>query len=102
MINVIFAAPGRTESCPSKVMFVARLSVEDSKFEPKRARVDIQSALSFLDKNKIGTIQPYDDTLVVTFKIRGYDMKRVMVDQGSGAEIMYPDLYNGLNLRTRN
>ena len=26
-------------------------------------------------------------------------MKRVMVDQGSGAEIMYPDLYKGLNLR---
>ena len=26
-------------------------------------------------------------------------MKRVMVDQGSAAEIMYPDLYRGLNLR---
>ena len=31
--------------------------------------------------------------------LRGYDMKRVMVDQGSGVEIMYPDLYKGLNLR---
>ena len=29
----------------------------------------------------------------------GYDVKRVMVDQCSGAEIMYPDLYKGLNLR---
>ena len=27
-------------------------------------------------------------------------MKRVMVDQGSVAEIMYPDLFKGLNLRT--
>ena len=26
-------------------------------------------------------------------------MKRVMVDQGNRAEIMYPDLYNGLNLK---
>ena len=26
-------------------------------------------------------------------------MKRVTVDQGSGAEIMYPDLYRGLNLK---
>ena len=25
-------------------------------------------------------------------------MKRVMVDQGSAAEIMYPDLYKGLSL----
>ena len=29
-------------------------------------------------------------------------MKRVMVDQGSGAEIMYPDLYKGLNLKLEN
>ena len=27
-------------------------------------------------------------------------MKRVMVDPGSAAEIMYPDLYKGLSLRT--
>ena len=27
-------------------------------------------------------------------------MKRVMVDQGSGVEIMYPDLYRGLNLKS--
>ena len=26
-------------------------------------------------------------------------MKRVMVDQGSGAKIMYLDLYRGLNLK---
>ena len=26
-------------------------------------------------------------------------MKRVMIDQGSAAKIMYPDLYKGLNLK---
>ena len=36
---------------------------------------------------------------MVTLKIEGYDVKRVMVDQGSGVEIMYLDLYKGLNLR---
>ena len=29
----------------------------------------------------------------------GYDVKRVMVDQGSYVEIMYPNLYRGLNLK---
>ena len=29
-------------------------------------------------------------------------MKRVLVDQGSRAEIMYPDLYKGLNLKPKN
>ena len=27
-------------------------------------------------------------------------MKRVMVDQGNAAEIMYPDFYKGLNLQS--
>ena len=29
-------------------------------------------------------------------------MKRVMIDQGSAAEIMYPDLYKGLGLKAEN
>ena len=36
---------------------------------------------------------------MVTLRIGGYDVKRVMVDQGSGIEIIYLDLYKGLNLR---
>ena len=61
--------------------------------------MEVRPALSFLDEDKVGTIQPHDDALVVTLRIGRYDVKRVLVDQGSGAEIMYPDLYNGLNLK---
>ena len=66
---------------------------------PKKARMDIQPVLSFSNEDKIRTIQPHNNALVVTLKIGGYDVKRVMVDQGIGVEIMYPDLYRGLNLR---
>lgn len=38
---------------------------------------------------------------MVTLKIEGYDVRRVMVDQGSCAEIMYLDLYKGFNLRPK-
>ena len=58
--------------------------------------------MGFSDEDKIGTIQPHDDALVITLRIGGYDVKRVMVDQGSIAEIMYPDLYKGLNLKAKN
>ena len=98
-INVIFAALGRIGSYPSRVMSVARPSAEDSRPELKRAKVKSQLSLSFSDEDKVGTIQPYDDALVVTLRIGGYDMKRVLVDHGSGVEIMYPDLYNGLGLK---
>ena len=79
-MNVIFAALGRTGSCPSRVMSVARLPAEDSNLEPKRARTKTQLILGFLDKDKIETIQPHDDPLVVTLKIGGYDVKRVLVN----------------------
>ena len=58
MINIIFTALGRIGSCPFRVMFVARLSIEDNNLDSKRARMDIQLALSFLGGDKIGTIQP--------------------------------------------
>ena len=98
-INVIFAAPGRTGSCPFRVMSVARLSFEGINQEPKRPRVERSLIMGFSDEDKVGTIQPYDDALVITLRIGGYDIKIVMVDQGSTVEIMYPDLYRGLNLR---
>ena len=80
-------------------MSVAQQSAEDSNSEPKRAEGNTRLALSFSNEDRVGTLQPHDDALVVTLRIRGYDVKRVMVDQGSSAEIMYPDLYKGLNLR---
>ena len=80
-------------------MSVARLSSRDINQNPKRARVELLLVMGFSDEDKIGTIQPHDDALVITLRIRGYDVKRVMMDQGSAVEIMYPDLYKGLNLR---
>ena len=86
-------------SYPSRVMSVARLPADDSSPKPKRPKVYPYLILSFSKEDKIGTIQPHDDALVITFRIGGYDVKRVMVDDSSGAKIMYPDLYKGLKLR---
>ena len=38
-INVIFAALGRTGSCPSRMMSMARLSTDEDGSEPKRAKI---------------------------------------------------------------
>ena len=98
-INVIFAAPGRIGSCPSRIMSITRLSSGDINQDRKRARVELPLVMGFSDEEKIGTIQPHDNALMITLRIEGYDVKRVMVDQGSATEIMYPDLYKGLNLK---
>ena len=94
-INVIFATPSRTGSYPSRVMFVAYLSSEDTSHELKRAKLERPLVMGFSDEDKIGTIQRYDDALVITLRIGGYDVKRVMVDQGSAVDIMYPNHYKG-------
>ncbi|XP_050253698.1 uncharacterized protein LOC126699770 [Quercus robur] len=79
-INVILAALGRTGSHPSRVMLVARLPAEVDNRESKKAKRMASPMLGFLDKDKVETIQPHDDALVVTLRIGGYDVKRVLVD----------------------
>ena len=79
---------------PSRVMSVARLYPEVDSHEPKRAKLN-RSLVGFSDEDKIGTVQLHDDALVITLRIGGYDVKIVMVDQGSAVEIMYPDLFKG-------
>ncbi|XP_050249123.1 uncharacterized protein LOC126696419 [Quercus robur] len=88
-IQVILAAPGRIGFFPSGVLIVARLPAEDGERESKRPKQGNSPILGF----------PDDDTLVVTLRIGGFDVKRVLVDPGSAVEVMYPDLYKGLNLR---
>ena len=87
-INVIFVAPGRIGSCPSRVMSVSRHSAEDSSSMPKRVKMGIQQVFGFSDEDKVGTVQPDDDALMVILRIGEYDVKRLMVDKGSGAKIM--------------
>ena len=36
--------------------------------------------LGFFEEDKEGTFQSHDDALVVTIRIGGYDVKRVLVD----------------------
>ena len=101
-INVILAAPGRTGSCPSRVMSVAWLPAKYDDQESKKAKRIASPVLGFSDEDMLGIIQPHDDALVVMLRIGGYDMKKVLVDQGNAVEVMYPDLYKGPNLKLEN
>ena len=97
---MILDAPRRTGGYPSRVLSVTQLPAKESQPRPKRAKRNSHPVLSFSEEDKVGTTQPYDDTLLITLKIGGYDVKRVMVDGGSAAEIVYPNLYKGLKLKS--
>ena len=98
-IYVIFAALGRTGSCPSRIMSISHYSDDEPNSVPKRVKTTVPLVLSFSEADKQGTIQPHDDALVVTLRIGGYDVRRVMFDQGSAVKIMYPNLFKGLGLK---
>ena len=74
-------------------MSVARLSSDEGVSKLKRAKVLIQPTLGFLDEDKVGTMQPYNNALMVMLRIGGYDVRRVLVYQGNAIKIIYPDLY---------
>ena len=57
--------------------------------------------MGFSDKDLVSTAQLHVDTLVVTVCIRGFNVHKVVVDRGSGAEIMYPNLFRGLGLKEK-
>ena len=66
---------------------------------PKRVKMGNPLVLGFSNEDKLGTVQPHNDALVVTLRIGEYDVKNVMIDQGSAVEIMYSVLYKGLGLK---
>ena len=97
---MIFTKPRNNGRSSTKVMSVgggSDIKADDQAL--KRAKVMIIPTLGFSEEDKEGTLQPHVNTLVVTIIIGGYNVKRVLVDQGSEPEIMYPDLYQGLNLK---
>ena len=95
------AALRRTGTRPAQVLSVAPLPAEESQPGLKKARISFRPVISFSEEDKIGTIQPHDNALLIALRIGDYDVKRVMVDGGSAAEVMYPDLYKGLGLKPK-
>lgn len=57
--------------------------------------------IGFGDEDLKGTIQLHEEALVVALHMGGFDVKRVMIDQRSCVEIMYPNLYQGLGLKDK-
>ena len=60
---------------------------------------EVMSILSPHTEDPFPEPQPHDDALVVTLQIGGYNVRRILVDQGSDIEIMYRNLYKGLKLK---
>ncbi|XP_075649968.1 uncharacterized protein LOC142620488 [Castanea sativa] len=100
VIEVIHATP-RVIRAPTVKGVLTVVSVEGSASEQppgKKLRYGRQP-IAFDDDDLEGIAQPHHDALIVMARIRGFIVKRIMIDQGSGVDVMYPDLYKGFGLK---
>ena len=101
MIEVIHATPKGSTITRKGMLIVAPMGdCSGEQLLEKKMRVGWEP-IAFGDEDLEGTIQLHDDALVVTTRISGFLVKRVMVDQGSGVDVMYPNLFKWLGLKSQ-
>ncbi|KAK3000664.1 hypothetical protein RJ639_020673 [Escallonia herrerae] len=57
-------------------------------------------AVTFSDKDSKDIQTPHDDPLVITVRAGNFDVKRVLIDNGSSAEILFFDAFKKMNIPT--
>ena len=57
--------------------------------------------MSFNEGDAMGVKQPYNDPLVIMLNIEGFNTKRILVDNGSFADIIYLPAFQQLKLDPR-
>ena len=99
VIEVIHAALRGTNAAGRRVLAVASTGDCSENQPPVKKMKSQLEPIAFDDEDLEGTIQPHDDALVIMARIGSFLVKRVMVDQGSEVDVMYPDLFKGLGLK---
>ena len=65
---------------------------------PKTRNLDEQ-AITFTDKDAARIHHPHDDAIVISLLIADYSTRRVLIDNGSSADILYYPAFQQMNLR---
>ena len=101
VIEVIHATPRGTIMTKRGVLTVAL--TENCLGDPplkKKMKIGL-GPIVISEEDLEETIQSHYDALVVTTRISGFLVKRMMVDQGSGVDVIYPNLFKGLRLKNQ-
>ena len=62
-------------------------------------RTPDEQAITFTDEDASRIHHPHDDAIVITLLIDNYSTRRVLVDNGSSADILYYPAFQHMNLR---
>ncbi|XP_028085807.1 uncharacterized protein LOC114286797 [Camellia sinensis] len=67
----------------------------------KKGKTDEKDVLTFSSKDLDKIQMPHNDALVVTLRVKNFDIKRILIDQGSSVEIMYYDAFKQMKLEEK-
>ena len=88
-IRVIIGGSSTGQSSKSRKAYLKVVrSVQLSGRSP-RAKLMDEQAITFTDEDAERIHHPYEDTIVITLLIADYTTRRVLVDNGSSADILY-------------
>ena len=63
-----------------------------------KTRTPDEQAITFTDEDASRIHHPHDDAIVITLLIADYSTRRVLVDNGSSADILYYPAFQQMNL----
>ncbi|KAK3002057.1 hypothetical protein RJ639_021347 [Escallonia herrerae] len=66
----------------------------------KKLKTVPAATITFSDDDSKGIKTPHDDPLVITIKTGNFDVKHVLIDNGSSAEILFHDAFKKMNIPT--
>ena len=97
-IRVIIGGTSAGQTSKSKKTYLKVVqNVQLSRRSPKTIRID-EPTISFTDEEAERIHHPHDDAIVITLLIADYTTRRVMVDNGSSADILYYPAFQQMRL----
>ena len=97
-IRVIIGESSTSQSSKSKKAYLKVVqSIQLSRRSP-RARSTDEQAITFINEDAERIHYPHDDAIVITLLIADYTTRRVLVDNGSLADILYDLAFQQMRL----
>ncbi|XP_065637423.1 uncharacterized protein LOC136070846 [Quercus suber] len=97
-IKIILGGSSTGQTSKSKKAYLKVVqNVQLSRRSPK-ARTTDEQAITFTDEDAERIHHPHDDAIVITLLIADYKTRRVLIDNGSSADILYFTAFQQMRL----
>ena len=97
-IRVIIGGSAAGQSSKSRKTYLKVVKNVQLSGQSPRMRTTDEQAITFTDEDAERVHHPHDDAIVITLLIADYTTKRVLVDNGSSANILYYPTFQQMRL----